>query len=60
MVSLVAYLQDYGFPLDRDEYAISEMVQFIWRSSIRNGEEIHLYILSKRMLNLFKSWLDYN
>lgn len=60
MVSLVAYLQDYGFPLDRDEYAISEMVQFIWRSSIRKGEEIHLYILSKRMLNLFKSWLDYN
>ena len=59
LVPLTAYLYDYGFPLDSDLFALSEMVQFVWRSSIRNGCEIHLFILSKRMRKLFTEWLNY-
>lgn len=34
------------------------MVQFIWRSRIRNNEPIHVYIPSARMRNLFIRWLN--
>ena len=56
--TLSAYLQDYGFPVDPDEFAISELVQWVWRSNIREGGKITLYIISKRMERLFKMWLD--
>lgn len=53
-----SYLADYGFPLDADRFALSEMVQWVWRSRIRNGEPIVLAIASKRMYNLFNQWLE--
>ncbi len=43
--------------VDEDGYALSEMLQFIWRSAIRNGEEIWIYIPSKRMRYLLCAWL---
>ena len=43
--------------IDRDKYAVSEMLQWIWRSAIRNGENIIIYIPSERMRTLFKKWL---
>ena len=42
---------------DRDKYALSEMLQWIWRSAVRNGEEINIYIPSPRMRELLESWL---
>ena len=42
---------------DGGVFAISEMVQWIWRSCIRNQEEIYLAIASKRMRFLFLNWL---
>jgi hypothetical protein len=47
-----------GHPVDEDMYALNEMIQFIWRSAIRNQEPINLYIPSARMRNLFKNWLN--
>lgn len=44
--------------VDEDGYALSEMIQFIWRSAIRNCEEIWLYIPSARMRKLLIDWLD--
>lgn len=44
--------------MDQTLYALSEMVQFIWRSRIREGKEIQLYIPSKRMRELLKAWLN--
>lgn len=41
-----------------DEYALSEMVQWIWRSAIRNGEDIWIYIPSSRMRRLLINWLN--
>lgn len=57
-----AYLQDYGSELDAvpsdDLYALSEMIQWIWRSRIRNDQPIDVYILPTRMENLLKRWID--
>ena len=47
-----------GCQMDEDAYALSILVQWIWRSAIRNGKEITVYIPSKRMRKLFTDWLD--
>ena len=39
-------------------YALSTLVQWIWRSAIRDGEEITIYIPSYRMRTLLNRWLD--
>lgn len=46
--------------VNEDRYALSEMLQFIWRSSIRDGKEIWVYVPSKRMRNLLKKWIEDN
>jgi len=40
-----------------DEAALSTMVQWIWRSAIRDGEEVWIYIPSKRMRSLLIAWI---
>ena len=52
------YLRDYGFVIDEGEFALSEMIQWIWRSRIRNNESIVLCIIPKRMKKLFNDWLE--
>ncbi len=52
------YFYSMGIEIDEDEYALSEMIQWIWRSAIRRGEDIRIYIPSERMRNLLKGWLD--
>ena len=47
-----------GFSIDEDRHALSEMVQWIWRSAIRKGYNINLFIPSSRMRNLLKQWLE--
>lgn len=44
-------------PVDEDEFALSEMLQFIFRSSVRNVEPIHIYIPSSRMRKLLEDWM---
>ncbi|QGH73796.1 hypothetical protein [Vibrio phage vB_VhaM_VH-8] len=56
--SIQSYLQDYGQGVDADIFALSELVQWVWRSAIRNGEPITLCIVSKRMRKLFDKWLE--
>lgn len=47
-----------GYTLDADAHALSDMVQWIWRSAIRNGDEIWIYIPSARMRNLLNEWME--
>lgn len=47
-----------GIETNEDLYAISELLQWIWRSAIRNDEKIYLYLPSKRMRELFFKWLN--
>ncbi len=45
--------------IQEDTYALSEMLQFIFRSAIRDGKEIELYIPSFRMRQMLKEWIGY-
>ena len=40
-----------------DQYALTELVQWVWRSRIRKGEPITLYLPCSRMRELFEEWL---
>ena len=50
--------------LNENRFALSEMIQWIWRSSIRKHDlpdeqrRIELYIPSRRMRTLMEKWLD--
>lgn len=50
----------HNIDVDEDGFALSEMLQLIWRSAIREGREIWIYIPSKRMRNLLKNWIEEN
>ena len=43
--------------IDKELYALGIMLQWIWRSQIRNGKEIVIYIPSDRMRNILLNWL---
>lgn len=53
-----AYFIDNNITVDEDLYSLSELLQWLWRSAIRNGEEINLYIPSSRMRGLLTDWLN--
>ena len=57
---IVQFFSKCGIDVDQDAYALSEMLQFIWRSAIRNNKPITLYIPSKRMRDLLITWIDEN
>lgn len=57
-VGLQKYFEQYCTQLDNDRYALSELVQFLFRGCIRKGEPMDLYIASPRMKELFVDWLD--
>ncbi len=52
------YFTNRGVELKDNDYALSTMIQWIWRSAIRNGETVDLYIPSKRMRDLLTDWID--
>lgn len=52
------YYRGHGISLDGDMYALSTLVQWLFRSAIRNNEEIWIYIPSIRMRTLLTKWLD--
>jgi hypothetical protein len=45
-----------------DAYALTELIQWVWRSRVRRGEAITLYLPAPRMRRIFLVWLhdDYN
>lgn len=48
----------HGIEVNEDVYALSIMVQWIWRSAIRDGAEVNLYIPSRRMRMLLIDWIN--
>lgn len=52
------FYQRHGIDVDEDAYALSIMVQWIWRSAIRDGSDVYLYIPSKRMRTLLTNWIE--
>lgn len=52
------YFAANGIFVDEKLWALSEMLQLIWRSAIRDGHQINLYIPSKRMRDLLNEYLE--
>lgn len=52
------FFREHGIEVDGDLYALSILIQWIFRSAIRCGEEIWVYIPSARMRTLLEIWLD--
>lgn len=51
------YLTASGVPLDDDHFALSECLQWLFRSCIRNGQTVYVCFGSERMHDLFVDWL---
>lgn len=56
--NLMKFFAARGIMIDHDQFALSEMIQFIWRSAIRDNKPIDLYIPSDRMRNLLIDWMN--
>lgn len=54
----VNYLKENGIEVDEDTFALSEMIQFIWRGAIRQGKPMKVLILSQRMKKLLEDWME--
>lgn len=52
------YFGKRGASLSRDAFALAGLIQWVWRSAIRKGEPIMLFLPSPRMQKLFTEWLD--
>lgn len=53
------FLNKKGIKLDQDRFALVELLQWIFRSRIRRGEEVWVYIPNYRMRELLKNWREY-
>lgn len=52
------YFAGKGHPVDSDKYALAELIQWIFRSQIRAGKPIKLFLPSPRMRRLLEAWMD--
>ena len=52
-----ACFHERGIKVHEGTHALSEMIQWIWRSQIRDDQPINVFIPSERMRSLFIRWL---
>jgi len=52
------YFHNCGLTVNQDVFALSELIQWLFRSAIRDKKPIKLYIPSSRMRGFLQSWLD--
>ena len=55
--NLIKFFAKQNIYIDSDCFALSEMLQWIWRSAIRDKKPINLYVPSLRMRNLLLEWI---
>jgi hypothetical protein len=61
--ALLKYLKAKGVEMEEDLWALSEMLQWLWRGCIRKcpreplSPDMHVFIPSYRMRHLFKAWI---
>lgn len=56
--NLLLFFGARGCVIDENQFALSYMLQWIWRSAIRENRPITLYLPSKRMRDLLNDWMD--
>ncbi|PET44463.1 hypothetical protein CN514_21815 [Bacillus sp. AFS001701] len=52
------FFQSHEIKVDEDFWALSELIQWLFRSRVRRGEKIELYIPSSRMRKLLEGYLN--
>ncbi|MGG1630066.1 hypothetical protein [Rossellomorea sp. NRS-1567] len=52
------FFKSRGVQVNEEMYALSELIQWIWRSRIRERQEINIYIPSARMRSLLLNYLE--
>lgn len=58
MLPVANYLNARNITFSAEVFALNELLQWLWRSAIRDGKPITVSILSERMRDLFDTWLD--
>lgn len=56
--NIIDYFRSGGIMVDEEQWALAELIQWVWRGAIRNNKPMNLYIPSKRMREMLKYWLD--
>jgi hypothetical protein len=54
----ISFFNKKNIELNQDGFALSEMIQWIWRSAIRDYKPIIIYIPSQRMRTLLEGFLN--
>ncbi|WP_437828595.1 hypothetical protein ACQRXC_13355 [Niallia taxi] len=52
------FFKSNGIKIDEDLWALSELIQWLFRSAIRQGNPVNLYIPSSRMRGLLEKYLS--
>lgn len=52
------FYEKNGIKVNDEQYALSIMLQWIWRSAIRDGQKIYIYLPSSRMRRILNNWMD--
>ena len=56
--NLLKFFSERDIEINSDHFALSEMLQWVWRSAIRDNKPINLYIPSSRMRELLIDWIN--
>lgn len=51
------FINHYNIDFNEDLFSLSALLQWIWRSQIRDGKPIQIYIPSERMRGLLQHWI---
>lgn len=55
---ILKFFRSKDVEVDENTFALSELIQWMFRSQLRDGKEINIYIPSKRMRILLENWLQ--
>jgi hypothetical protein len=53
-----SFFRKNGIEINEEEYALASLLQWLWRSAVREGKPVNIYIPSSRMRDLLKSYLE--
>jgi len=56
--NIIDFFRSGGITIDEEQWALAELIQWVWRGSIRKDEPMNLYIPSKRMRRLLTGWIN--
>ena len=55
---ILKFFRNKNVNVDEDSFALSELIQWIFRSQLRDNKPINIYVPSSRMKNLLIEWLN--